>query len=82
MLLTSSCHIPAALMVSPERTQGGNIMPAIQPLATVAAPHPKFNLKRLRMRKQRDEVYIKGVIFSKPSILHLPIHRKVLNSLT
>ena len=85
MLQPSSHHILAALTVSAEGTQDGNRMPAIKASAT-AAPQ-WWTLRRLRMEKyrtlapeswgadQRDD-------FIESRLLHLPIHRKALNSLT
>ena len=72
-------------MVSPEGTQDGNRMPAINPKATAATLH-RCTLGQHRMGKHRilapDSwgTYLRND-FSEPRLLHLPIHRKVLNSL-
>ena len=86
MLQLPSHHITSAQKVSPEGTQGRNRMPAIKPPATVATPQ-QCTLRRLRMRKHKILApYSWGAYqrndFSEPRLLHLPIHRKVLNSLT
>ena len=73
-------------VVSPEGTQDGNRMPAIKQSVTAATPkHAPWG--GLRMRKHRIlapeswGAYQRND-FSEPRLLHLPIHRKALNSLT
>ena len=85
MLQPSSHHITAAQTVSPEGTQDGNRMPAIKPSAT-AAPQ-RCTLQGLRMRKHRTVAPDSWGAdqrndFNEPRLLHLPIRRKALNSLT
>ena len=83
MLQPSSHHIVAAPTVSPEGTQDRNRMPTIS-----HCNYPwRCTLRRLRLRKHRmlapDSwgAYQRND-FSEPWLLHLPIHRKALNSLT
>ena len=86
MLQPWSHHITASLTVSPEGTQDRNRLPPIKPSAT-AATSQWCTLRRLRMRQHRIlapgswGTYQRND-FNEPWLLHLPIHRKMLNSLT
>ena len=82
----SSHHITATLMVSPEGTQDGNMMPTIKSSDTAATPQ-RSTARKLKVRKHRilaPESWgaYRRNDFSEPRLLHLPIHRKALNSLT
>ena len=87
MLQPSSHHIIATPTASPEGNQDGNRMPDIKPPDTAAAPSPRVHLRGLRMRRHRTlapdswGTYQRND-FSEPRLLHLPIHRKALSSLT
>ena len=86
MLQPSSHHSTAAPRVSPEGTQDGSRMPAIKSSDTVATPR-QCTLKRLKVTNHRilapeSWCAYQRNDFREPRLLHLPIHRKVLHSLT
>ena len=75
----------SCLTVSPEETQVGNRMPAIQPEASTITP--TMHSEETRMRKLRTLVperwgAYRRKDFNEPRRSHLPICRKVLNSFT
>ena len=86
MLQPSSHHISVTLAVSPEGTEDRNRLPAIKSAASAATPQ-RCALRELGMRSHRTPApggwgAHQRNDFSEPRLLHLPIHRKALNSLT
>ena len=86
MLQPSSHHIAASPVVSPEGTQDGNRMPRIKQSAAAAhppdgAPWGDSGWESTGHWPQVAEVPRQRNDFREPRLLHLPIHRKALNSL-
>ena len=74
------------MTVSPEGTQDKNRMPTIKPSASAAtlngAPWGDSGMRKHRILAPDSWGIYQRNDFNEPRLLHLPIHRKALNSLT
>lgn len=74
-------------LVSPEGTQEGKeYSPSSSHQTAVALKMSPEETQDVKKKQNRNhsiaEVHIKGMMSLEPRLLHLPIHRKALNSLT